>query len=211
MLKEAMSKTKAGIYICFRTTKILFTLQHTRITHKQNTLSFLVTRDLAWPISNCFPPRAAGDNFWFFIAVLFGGGSWYKAKCELRDAVTQNRWQKERTKLWIFRKIANWRRWRQAPRLTAMAVVTDSHRHFLMIWQVADVKISPTMTRQPKWSIKIPQSMFVCVSKFATNAPAAALWLTEIAQMARCQRQTHRRRWPGNPNRSKFRNLHLLH
>ena len=32
---------------------------------------------------NCFPPRAAGVNCWFFIAVPFGGGCWYKAKCEM--------------------------------------------------------------------------------------------------------------------------------
>ena len=32
---------------------------------------------------NCFPLRAAGVNFWFFIAVPFGGGCWYKAKCEM--------------------------------------------------------------------------------------------------------------------------------
>ena len=36
-----------------------------------------------WPISNCFPPRDAGVNVWFFIAVSFGGGCWYKAKCEM--------------------------------------------------------------------------------------------------------------------------------
>ena len=32
---------------------------------------------------NCFPPRAAGVNFWFFIAVPFGGGCWYKVKCDM--------------------------------------------------------------------------------------------------------------------------------
>ena len=34
--------------------------------------------------------------------------------------------------------------------------------------------------------------------------------LPEIAQTARCRRQTHRRRWPSNPNgRSKFHNLFI--
>ena len=32
---------------------------------------------------NFFPARAAGINLWFFIAVPFGGGCWYKAKCEM--------------------------------------------------------------------------------------------------------------------------------
>ena len=32
---------------------------------------------------NCFPARAAGVNFWFFIAVPFGGECWDKAKCEM--------------------------------------------------------------------------------------------------------------------------------
>ena len=32
---------------------------------------------------NSLPPRAAGVNFWFFIAVPFDGGCWYKAKCEM--------------------------------------------------------------------------------------------------------------------------------
>ena len=52
----------------------------------------------------------------------------------------------------------------------------------------------------------------------APRLTAAALWLMsrfrswrrlpKIAQTARCWRQTHCRRWPGNPNgRSKFRNL----
>ena len=49
---------------------------------------------------------------------------------QMRDAVMPNRWRKERVKLWIFREIAKWRRWRHAPRPTATAVVTDSHRHF---------------------------------------------------------------------------------
>ena len=43
----------------------------------------LVTQGPAWPISNCFPPRAAGVNFWIFITVSFDGGCWYKAKCEM--------------------------------------------------------------------------------------------------------------------------------
>ena len=54
---------------------------------------------------NCFASRATGVKFWFFIAIPFGGGCWYKAKCEMRDAVTQNRRPKEPAKLWIFREM----------------------------------------------------------------------------------------------------------
>ena len=89
---------------------------------------------------NCLSPRAAGVNFWFFIAVPFGGGCWYKAKCEMRDAATQDRRWNECAKLWIFREIAKWRRWRHAPWLTATAVITDSRHRFSKRWHVADVK-----------------------------------------------------------------------
>ena len=53
-----------------------------RITQKQNTLTFLATGSCMAHL-NCCPRRAAGVNFWFFIAVPFGGGCWYKAKCEM--------------------------------------------------------------------------------------------------------------------------------
>ena len=89
---------------------------------------------------NCLPPRAAGVNFWFFITVQSGGGYWYKAKCEMREAATQDRRWNERAKLWIFRKIPKWRRWRHAPWLTATAVITDSRHRFSKRSHVADVK-----------------------------------------------------------------------
>ena len=86
---------------------------------------------------NCFPPRAASVNFWFLIAVQFGGGCWYKANanCEM-----------------LLRKIggeinvhnlgfcAKWRLWRHASRLTATAVITASRHHFSKRWHIADVK-----------------------------------------------------------------------
>ena len=46
----------------------------------------------------------------------------------MRDAVTQNRRRKERAKLWIFCKVANWRWWRHAPRPTATAFLDDITR-----------------------------------------------------------------------------------
>ena len=168
---------------------------------------------------HCMPPRAAGVNFWFFNAVPSGGGCWYKAKCEIRDAVTQNRLQKERVKLWMFRKIAKWRRWRYAPRLTSMAVVTDSHRHFSMIWHVADIK-----KNRRRWpGNPNGQSKFRNIRLFTLTRSQLMLrrqlrqwvrgWrrLAKIAQRRRhCRHQTHCRRWPGNPNaRSKFHNLLL--
>ena len=63
----------------------------------------------------------------------------------------------------------------------ATPVVMDSHRHFSTILHVADVKISPAMTSQPKWSMKSLQFTFVYVSEIATNAPAAAPQLTAAA------------------------------
>ena len=75
-------------------------------------------------------------------------------------------------------------------------------------------KKSPTMTRQPHWSIEIPQFTFVYVNKIATNAQRRLRgWrrLLEITQTACYQRQIHRRRWPGNPSgRSKSPNLRLF-
>ena len=58
----------------------------------------------------------------------------------MRDAATQDRRRNERAKLWICRDVANWRRWRHAPRLTATAVFTDSRHRFSKRWHVADVK-----------------------------------------------------------------------
>ena len=64
---------------------------------------------------NCLPPRDAGVNDWFFFAGPSGGGCWYKAKYEMRDAATQDRRRNECAKLLIFREIAKRRRWRHAP------------------------------------------------------------------------------------------------
>ena len=112
---------------------------------------------------NCFSPGAAGVNFWIFIAVPTGGGCWYKAKYDMQDAAMKDRRWNQLAKLWIFREIAKWRRW--------------CHR-FLKRWHVVDTKKLPAMTRQPSWSIEIPQFTFIYVYKNATNAPAAASRLT---------------------------------
>ena len=42
-----------------------------------------------------------------------------KQNVKFRDAVTQNKWRKEHSKLLIFREIAKWRQWRHALRPTA--------------------------------------------------------------------------------------------
>ena len=58
----------------------------------------------------------------------------------MRDAATQDRRRNGHAKLWIFREIAKWRRWRHAPRLTATAVITDSRYRSSKRWHVSDVK-----------------------------------------------------------------------
>ena len=75
-----------------------------KITQKQN-IDLSCHTGSCMAHLNCLPPRAASVNFWFFIAVPFGGGCWYKAKYGMRDAATQDRRWNERVKLWIFRKM----------------------------------------------------------------------------------------------------------
>ena len=89
---------------------------------------FVVTQDPAWPISNCFPARAASVNFWFFIAVSFDGECWYKAKCKMLLCKIDGEKNVQNCGI-----SAKWRRWRHAPRPTATAVFTDSHHHFSTI------------------------------------------------------------------------------
>ena len=130
------------------------------------------------------------------------------------EAVTQNRRWKKRAKLWIFRKITKWRWGRHAPRLTATAVVTDSSCHFSTIWYVADVKNHRWWPGNPTGQSKFRNlRLFTLTRSQLTRRQRLRGWqrFLEIAQMACCQRQTHRRRWPGNPNgRSKCPNLHLF-
>ena len=45
-----------------------------RITQKQKHIDLSCHTGSCMGHLNCFPPRAAGVNFWFFIAVPFAGG-----------------------------------------------------------------------------------------------------------------------------------------
>ena len=54
------------------------------------------------------PVSTSGSSLLFPLMVGVG-------KSKMRDAVMQNRRRKERVKLWFFREIAKWRRWRHAP------------------------------------------------------------------------------------------------
>ena len=161
---------------------------------------------------NCFPPRAAGVNFWFFIAVPFGDGCWYKAKCEIRNAATQDRRSNERTILLIFREIAKWRRWRHAPRLTATPAVTDSHHRFSKRWHVANVKNiagddqATLMVHRNFASIACTFRFYVClrlrdcICSSAADGNGSCHWPAPsyFEEMTHCRHQKLHCRWPGN-------------
>ena len=42
---------------------------------------------------------------------VFGSGCRYYANVKWQNDITLNRWRNEDTKLWVFRKMAKWRRW----------------------------------------------------------------------------------------------------
>ena len=143
----------------------------------------------------------------------------------MRDAATQARRQNECAKLWIFREIAKWRRWRHASRLTATAVITDSRHRFSKRWHVADVKNNASdnqttlMVHQNSANIACTVRFYVCLrlrnrdccsaadGSGSYHAPAPSYF----EEMTRCRRQKFHWRWPSNANgRSKFRNLGLF-
>ena len=122
-------------------------------------------------------------------------------------------------------EIVKWRRWRHAPRLTAMAVITDSHHRFFKSWHVADVKIiagddqTTLMVHRNSANIACTFRIYVCLCLWdrdccsavdgsgSCHAPAPSYF----EEMTRYRRQKLHWRWPGNPNsQSKFRNLDLF-
>ena len=142
------------------------------------------------------------------------------------DAATQDTWWNERAKLWIFHEIAKWRWWWHAPRLMAMAVITDSRHRFSKRWHVADFKNiasddqTTLMVHRNSAHIAFTFRFYVCLrlrdrdccsaadGSGSCHAPAPSYF----EDMTRCRRQKLHWRWPGNPNgRSKCRNLGLLH
>ena len=147
------------------------------------------------------------------------------SSCKIRDVATQDgRWN-EREKLRIFREIAKWRRWRHAPRLTATAVIMDSHHRFSTRCQVANVKNiagddqTTLMVHRNSTNIACPFRFYICLrlrdryccsaadGSGSCYAPAPSY----IEEITRCQRKKLDWRWPDNPNsRTKFRNLGLF-
>ena len=173
---------------------------------------------------NYFSPRVADVNFCYFITVPSGGGCWYYAKCEMQNGVTQDRWWNEHEKLWIFREIANWRQWQLM--LHGWRQCHGLSPSFSKRWHVADVKTSPELTRQPYWSIEIPQIShipsdftFVYVYKIATDALQLTATAVAMDSRNRFSKKWHIADiknisgiWPGDPNgRLKFRKYHAYH
>ena len=153
---------------------------------------------------NCFPPRAAGFNFWFFIAVSFGGECWCKAKCEmlLHKKTVKRTW-----------KIVDFLRNGEGGDM--LHDQRQLSRTRTIIFRRSDT--SPTSKSRRRWPgnhdgrSKIRNlHLFMLVRSQLTLRRWLRGWqrLPEIAQTAHCRRQTYSGRWPSNPNgRSKFRNL----
>ena len=132
----------------------------------------------------------------------------------MQDAVTQNKWRKERAKWLIFRKIAKWRRWRH--------VLHDRRQRQLSRTCTIAFRRYDTLSTSKshlRWPGNPNGRSKFCNLRFFTLArsqltlrPRLRGWrrLPEIAQTAHCRRQTHRR-WPDKPNgRSNFHNLCLF-
>ena len=138
----------------------------------------------------------------------------------MRDAATQDRRRIEHAKLWIFREITKWRRWRHASSQMATAVITDSKR-----WHVADVKNiagddqTTLMVHRNSANIACTSCIYVCLrlhdcdccsatdGSGSCHSPAPSYF----EETTRCRRQKLHWKWPGNPSgRSNFHNLGLF-
>ena len=143
----------------------------------------------------------------------------------MQDAATQDRRQNEHANCGFYAKIAKWRRWRHAPRLTATAVIMDSRHRFSNIWHIADVKNitgdeqTTLMVHRNSANIACTFLIYVylrlwdrdCCSAADGSGSCHAPALSYFEEMTRCRRQRLHWRWPGNPKgRSKFRNLGLF-
>ena len=159
---------------------------------------------------NCFPARAAGVNFWFFVAVPCGGGCWYKAKCEMLlckiDGEKNVQNFRFSVKLWngdCGNMLHDQRQWQLSRTRTVIFLRYD---------------MSPTSKSHRWWSGNPNgrskfRNLFVYVSKIASNAPAAAprLMAADGDHSNRCRRRKHCRRRPGDDrDRSKFCNYENL-
>ena len=169
---------------------------------------------------NCFPTGAADVNFWFFIAVPFCGGCWYKAKCEMLLRKIEGQMNVQNCRF-----SAKWKRWRHAPRLTPTAVVKHSRHRLLKRWHIVDFKNiagddqAILMVHRNSATIVCTFQFYVCLRLRDCNYCSAAdgngschsPTPSYFEEMTRCWHQKLHWKWPGNPNgRSKFRNLRLL-
>ena len=86
---------------------------------------------------NCLPPRAAGVNYWFYLLahLVVGVDIKQNVKCEMLLRKIDGEMNLQNCGFSV-----KWRRWRHAPRLTAMTVNTDSRHRVSKRWQVVDVK-----------------------------------------------------------------------
>ena len=151
---------------------------------------------------NCFPPRATGVNFWFFIAVPSSGGCWYKTKCEMLLRKIDGEMNVQNcgfsAKLWNRDSgdmLHDWWQWQLSRTRT-------------VIFQRDDIlplsKTSPAINRNG-WSKFCNLHLFT----FTRSQLMLCGWqrLLKVAQTARSRRQKHRRRRPSDDqNRSKFGN-----
>ena len=136
---------------------------------------------------NCFSARVAGVNFWFFIAVPFGGGCWYKAKCEMLLCKIDDEKNVQTCK--FSAKLRN---------EDVGDMLHDQRQLSLprtVIFRRYDT--SPTSKSRRRWPGNPNgrskfRNLFVYVTRIATNVPAATPRLMEIVQMASCQHRKHR-------------------
>ena len=128
---------------------------------------------------NCFPATAVGVNFWFFIAVPFGGGCWYKAKCKM-----------------LLRKIDG----EKNPQNYGFSAKLRNGDDGDMLHNQRQFSRTRTVIfrRYDTSSTSNSRNLFVYVSKITINAPAAAPRLMEMFETSRCRRRKHHQRRPSD-------------
>ena len=134
---------------------------------------------------NCLPPRATGVNDWFFLLahLVVGVGIKQKAKCEMQLCKIDGK--NEHAKLWIFREISKWRRWRHAPRLMATSIVTNSRHRFSIKNIVGDDQTTLMVHRNSAIS-RVP-SVFTSVYICAITTVVPQLTVAAVATHPHCR------------------------
>ena len=162
---------------------------------------------------NCIPLRAAAVNFWFFIAVPFGGGCWHKAKCEMllhkidSEKNVQNCGFSVKLRNEDGGNMLHDQRQRQLSRTPTVI--------FRRYDKSSMSKSCRRWPGNPYGRLKVHNLCLFTLARsqltLRQRLTVAALWLTTASgdcSTTHCQCQTHRRRWPSNPNgRLKFRNF----